>query len=88
MCDIFTTDASDDDSDDPASIGGVGRGKKKDLWTMERDRKGRVILPNLDEALRLPDKKSIVRSFLTYTYRMFQIVFFLVTLPCLSHWTR
>jgi hypothetical protein len=67
---IFTDASSDEETDDAKTIKGVGRGKKKDLWTMKRDDHGKIILPSFDEPLSLQDKKGILRSFLTHTYRM------------------
>jgi hypothetical protein len=62
---------------------GVGRGKKKDLWPLPKHSNGKVVLPSLDEKqeLGLGDKKRIVRSFLTHSYRRF---LFFVLLECLS----
>jgi hypothetical protein len=73
---ISATEESDDDTDDSVTIRGVGRGKKKDLWTLQRNAKGEMILPSFDKELSLQDKKCIVRSFLTYTYRKFLFLIF------------
>ena len=56
-------------------VNGVGRGKKKTLWPLTENSSGQAVLPSLDDktVLRLQDKKSIVRAFLTSSYRMFSI---------------
>jgi hypothetical protein len=86
-CLIFATDESDDESDESVTARGVGRGKKKDLWPLLKNSNGKVMLPSLDTngGLALGDKKSIVRSFLTHSYRKF---LFFVTPECPSHWSR
>jgi hypothetical protein len=54
-------------------VNGTGRGKKKTLWPLTKNSSGQAVLPNLDDktVLRLQDKKSIVRAFLTSSYRTF-----------------
>jgi len=73
---IFTIDGSDCESDGSSTAKGVGRGKKNDLWALSKNANGRVVLPSLDSEDSkgphgLQDKKSILRSFLTHTYRKF-----------------
>jgi hypothetical protein len=72
---IFTVDGSDCESDGTSTAKGVGRGKKNDLWVLSKAN-GRVVLLRLDSENSkgqhgLGDKKSILRSFLTHTYRAF-----------------
>jgi hypothetical protein len=66
-------------------VSGTGRGKKKTLWPLTKNSNGQVVLPSLDDktVLRLQDKKSIVRAFLTSSYRMFS--FFISHCWHLSH---
>jgi hypothetical protein len=54
-------------------VNGTGRGKKKALWPLTKNPSGQAVLPSLEDktVLRLQDKKSIVRAFLTSSYRMF-----------------
>jgi hypothetical protein len=70
---ILTVDNGDDDPEDTTIARGVGRGKKKELRTLSRNKDGKVVLPGLDtkEVPDLQEKKSILRSFLTHTYRKF-----------------
>jgi hypothetical protein len=69
-------DIGQDESDDPQTAAGVGRGKKKELWELPKNSAGKAIIPSLEEmaSYSLNDKKHIVRSFLTYSYRMFHIL--------------
>lgn len=69
-CFLFDVDESEDDS---KTIAGIGRGKKKDLWSFTKNQAGKEILPEMEEC-SLQDKKCIVRSFLTYSYRMFYVL--------------
>ena len=72
----FILDESDDESDD-ATIKGVGRGKKKNLWPINKDSNGKPMLPEFDENEEpsLVDKKNILHSFFTSSYRMFYFIF-------------
>jgi hypothetical protein len=69
----FTVQESDEESEEHEITGGVGRGKKKDLWPLSKDGARNIILPSLDgeDYYSLQDKKSILRSFLTHSYRIF-----------------
>jgi hypothetical protein len=66
---------SDDESGDE-TFAGVGRGKKKGLWPLGKNSHGEPILPTLgeDDPASLNDKKDILRSFFTYSYRMFHFI--------------
>ena len=63
---------SSDDEDEKKNLArGVGRGKKKKLWPLSKDDTGTVVLPSF-EAHSLPsleDRKDIIRSFFTHSYR-------------------
>lgn len=54
-------------------MNGMSRGKKKTLWPLTKNSSGQAVLPSLDDkaALGLQNKKSIIRAFLTSSYRMF-----------------
>lgn len=85
---ISITDGSDEsdtdnpEADNPVTVRGVGRGKKKDLWALQKDVNGEIILPDLDETITLQNKKQILRSFLTATYRMFSFSFSIFWSTC------
>lgn len=74
-CVIFATGiSSDEEIEESKTTTGVGRRKKKDLWLLTRDDHGKLILPSCDDTVSLRDKKAILRSFLTYSYRMLYFV--------------
>jgi hypothetical protein len=72
-----TVDDSEKESDDDDTVIGMGRGKKKDLWPMTLNVHGHPILPAFNKEDHYPslgDLKSILRSFVTYSYRMFLFI--------------
>jgi hypothetical protein len=83
---IFTVETKDDDPEDTTTARGVGRGKKKELTLLSRNTNGKVVLPAMDtkDGPDLQEKKKILRSFLTHTYRKFGSRFVLNA----SHWSR
>jgi len=74
-CIIFDIDQDGSDHDSETAMG-AGRGKKRALWELPKNSAGKAIIPSLDEVdpYSLDDMKHIVRSFLTYSYRMFYIL--------------
>jgi len=70
----FSVARDEEESDDSTIIRGVGRGKKKNLWPLERDQNANLRLPVFKENEERPsagEMKRILRAFFTYSYRMF-----------------
>ena len=70
----FSVARDEEESDDSAIIRGVGRGKKKNLWPLERDQNANPRLSVFKENEERPsagEMKRILRAFFIYSYHMF-----------------
>src|SRR5215470_2747599 len=81
--------AHEDDGSDQSDIQkGVGKGRKKELWPLERDGNGNPKLPRLNQNTTGKDLKGIIRAFFTYSYRKLQsFINFTCSLFHIGTWT-
>ena len=70
LTNIYIDNEKNDEKDDQPALEEVKRrkGTKKDLWKLEVDKEGNLMLPTLDECPKREDLKNLIRSMATKAY--------------------